>query len=54
MNTDSIAIKCSIVRGGTSKAIFVMDNELPSDAKLREKVILGMYLLLLGLLHLDM
>lgn len=43
MNTDSIAIRCSIVRGGTSKAIFVMDNELPSDPGLREKVILGMY-----------
>lgn len=43
MNGDSIAVKCAIVRGGTSKAIFVMDNELPKDAESRKKVILGLY-----------
>lgn len=36
MNGDSIAVKCAIVRGGTSKAIFVMDNELPKDAESRK------------------
>lgn len=24
-----IPVKCSIVRGGTSKGIFIMENELP-------------------------
>ena len=40
---DSAMIRCSIVRGGTSKAIFVMENELPRDAVEREKTILALY-----------
>ncbi|HWR31821.1 MAG TPA: PrpF domain-containing protein [Negativicutes bacterium] len=36
-------IKCSIVRGGTSKAIFIMKNELPADPILRDKVILAIF-----------
>ncbi|MGD0627429.1 MAG: PrpF domain-containing protein [Thermodesulfobacteriota bacterium] len=32
-------IKCSIMRGGTSKAIFLLRNDLPKDEKLRDKVI---------------
>jgi 2-methylaconitate cis-trans-isomerase PrpF len=32
-------IRCSIVRGGTSKAIFLLRNDLPKDEKLRDKVI---------------
>ncbi len=43
MNNESIAIKCSIVRGGTSKAVFIMENELPKDLALREKIILGIF-----------
>lgn len=36
-------LKCSIVRGGTSKAIFVMENELPEDPVARERMILALY-----------
>jgi 2-methylaconitate cis-trans-isomerase PrpF len=32
-------IRCSIMRGGTSKAIFLLKNDLPSDEQLRDKVI---------------
>ncbi|WP_312613779.1 PrpF domain-containing protein [Oscillibacter sp.] len=39
----SNAIRCSIVRGGTSKAIFIMENQLPRDPVLREKTILALY-----------
>lgn len=37
------ALRCSIVRGGTSKGVFIMKNELPSDPVLRDKVILAIY-----------
>lgn len=32
-----------IMRGGTSKGIFLMDNDLPPDTKLRNKVILAIF-----------
>lgn len=37
------ALRCSIVRGGTSKGIFFMANELPADPALRDKVILAVF-----------
>lgn len=43
MNNDVLMVKCSIVRGGTSKAIFIMKNELPSDQALRDKIILAIF-----------
>lgn len=43
MNGESIAIKCSIVRGGTSKGVYILENELPRDRQLREQVILAIY-----------
>ena len=43
MSNASIKLKCSIVRGGTSKAIFIMENELPRDPAAREKMILALY-----------
>lgn len=43
MSNKTIPIKCSIVRGGTSKAIFIMDNQLPKDPKAREKMILAVF-----------
>jgi hypothetical protein len=36
-------LKCVIMRGGTSKSIFFHENELPSDPKLRDKVILDVF-----------
>ena len=38
-----IPVKCSIVRGGTSKGIFIMENELPSDPVQRDKYILEIF-----------
>jgi len=40
---DIIKIRCSIMRGGTSKAVFFLENDLPSDPAKREKVILAAY-----------
>lgn len=37
------AFRCSIVRGGTSKGIFFMRNELPTDPIQRDKVILAAF-----------
>ena len=42
MNTFK-TVRCSIVRGGTSKALFIMENQLPADPVLREKTILSLY-----------
>lgn len=36
-------IRTAIVRGGTSKGVFVLANELPQDPEVRDKVILSMY-----------
>jgi 2-methylaconitate cis-trans-isomerase PrpF len=36
-------VKCAIVRGGTSKAIFILENDLPKDPVLREKVVLDIF-----------
>jgi len=32
-------VRCSIVRGGTSKGIFLLRNDLPKNERLRDKVI---------------
>lgn len=34
---------CTIMRGGTSKGIFLMEKDLPRDAHLRERIILGIF-----------
>lgn len=36
-------IPCVLMRGGTSRALFVMRNHLPADPALRDRVILRMY-----------
>lgn len=36
-------IPCALMRGGTSRALFVMRNHLPADPVLRDRVILRMY-----------
>ncbi|MGD8916648.1 MAG: PrpF domain-containing protein [Syntrophobacterales bacterium] len=38
-----IKLRCVIMRGGTSKAVFFHKNELPSDPKLRDKVVLDVF-----------
>lgn len=34
---------CTIMRGGTSKGIFLMEKELPRDAALRDRIILAIF-----------
>lgn len=34
---------CTIMRGGSSKGIFLMENDLPQDPKTRDKVILSIF-----------
>jgi len=36
-------IRCCIMRGGTSKAIFLMENEIPSDPEKRKEIILKIF-----------
>ena len=43
MHSEMEMIRCAIVRGGTSKGIFLMENELPADPILRDKVILSIF-----------
>lgn len=43
MNNEAVTIKCTILRGGTSKGIFIMGNELPQDMALRKKIILAVF-----------
>ncbi len=43
MHPDMQTLRCSIVRGGTSKGVFIMSNELPKDPKKRDKVIRAIF-----------
>ena len=43
MNSQMETIKCTIMRGGTSKGIFINKNELPKDPVKRDKIILGIF-----------
>lgn len=36
-------IRCTIMRAGTSKGVFIKENELPVDPDLRRKMILGIF-----------
>lgn len=39
MHPEMKSIRCSIIRGGTSKGIYFLENDLPKDQVLRDKVI---------------
>ncbi len=43
MHPDLQTIPCSIVRGGTSKGIYILENELPKDMNLRKRVIQAVF-----------
>ena len=43
MHPEMELLRCSIVRGGTSKGIFIRMNELPTDPEMRDKVLLAIY-----------
>lgn len=40
---DQIKIRCAVVRGGTSKGIFLHENDLPADQTARDKTILKIF-----------
>lgn len=40
---ETIMIKCSIMRGGTSKAVFLRENHLPRDEELKKRIILSIF-----------
>ena len=40
---ETIPIPCVIMRGGTSKALFLKENDLPKDKALRDKIILALF-----------
>src|ERR1700723_856876 len=43
MHPEMEMLRCAIVRGGTSKAVFIMMNEYPKDPAKRDAVILAIY-----------
>lgn len=43
MHSEMEMLRCAIVRGGTSKGIFILENALPKDPILRDQVILAIY-----------
>lgn len=44
MNRDQVTrVRTVIYRGGTSKGLFLHENDLPQDPKIRDKVILAMF-----------
>ena len=43
MQTETTMFPVSIVRGGTSKGIFIMKNALPEDEALRDRIILSIF-----------
>lgn len=36
-------IPCVIMRGGTSKAVFLLENDLPADPRIRDQIILSIF-----------
>ena len=43
MHSQMNMIRCAIVRGGTSKGIFIMENEQPKEQKERDRVLLSIF-----------
>lgn len=43
MHPDLNEIRCAIVRGGTSKGIFILENDLPTEPKIRKRVIQAIF-----------
>lgn len=43
MHPDLYEIRCAILRGGTSKGIYILENDLPREPKLRKRVIQAVF-----------
>jgi methylitaconate Delta-isomerase len=40
---EQIQVKCTIMRGGTSRAVFINENQVPKDLELRKQLILSLF-----------
>jgi hypothetical protein len=43
MTTDAVSVRCSILRGGTSRGVFFLENDLPSDRAAIEPILLDVF-----------
>lgn len=43
MLSDAVPVRCSILRGGTSKAVFFLSNDLPADRPSIEPLLLSIF-----------
>lgn len=43
MYTGTREINCTILRGGTSKGVYILDNELPDDPEERDRILLALF-----------
>jgi len=43
VRAEQMMVRCAIYRGGTSKGVYLLENELPKEQELRERVILAIY-----------
>src|ERR1700728_4541492 len=43
MHPEMEMLRCAIVRGGTSKGVFIMKNQYPEDPAQRDAIILAVY-----------
>jgi len=41
--SQQIAVRCTLMRGGTSKAVFLNENQVPRDLKARERFLLALF-----------
>lgn len=43
MHDEQVMIRCAIYRGGTSKGVYLLENDLPGDPQIRDRLILAIY-----------
>lgn len=43
MQSEMFRVRCAIVRGGTSKGVYILESELPKEQKQRDKIILSLF-----------
>lgn len=43
MHPEAEMLRCAIVRGGTSRGVYFLENDLPADAAIREQVLLRVF-----------
>ncbi len=41
--SDVVPVRCSILRGGTSKGVFFLENDIPADRAARERLLLDVF-----------